>query len=59
MKRWTFWPPDARHAALLERLGARGADETVFAGCRGGPGEAHPEMLAGDFTVAMGDYDLV
>ena len=59
MRSWTFWPPDARHAALVERVGARAADESVFAGCRGRLGEAHPETLAGDFTLAMGDYDLV
>ena len=59
MRNWAFWPPDALHAALVERVGARAAGETVFAGCRGRPGEAHPETLAGDFTLAMGDYDLV
>lgn len=59
MTRWTFWPPDARHAQIVESLGARVVEETIFAGCRGRPDEAHPEALAGDFALAMGDYDLV
>ncbi len=59
IKSWTFWPPDARHAAIVESLGATAAEEDVFAGCRGKAGEAHPETLAGNFTLAMGDYDFV